>query len=57
LLPASETCYDAGIDDVPTQTECFGSAAAALGLSSSGATYAPGLGLSCAYDPAAASAT
>eukprot|EP00959_Pyramimonas_sp_CCMP1952_P444616 9309462-Pyramimonas_sp.AAC.1 len=55
LLPATETCYDAGIDDVPTQSDCFGYAAAALGLSPGGVTYVPGtsLGVSCVYDPSA----
>ncbi|CAK0813961.1 unnamed protein product, partial [Prorocentrum cordatum] len=53
MLPASETCYDTGTDDVPTKDECFGDAATALGLNPAGGTYVPGssLGLSCVYDP------
>jgi len=38
LLPAGQTCYEAGLQDVASSAECFGSAMASVDLGSTGST-------------------
>ncbi|CAK0866722.1 unnamed protein product, partial [Prorocentrum cordatum] len=52
LLQPGQTCHELGLDDISSSSNCFGSAAPAVGVTSSFQTYLPGqaLKISCVYD-------
>ncbi|CAK0797932.1 unnamed protein product [Prorocentrum cordatum] len=56
LLPAGQTCYEAGLQDITSTAQCFGPASAAFGFSSSQTTDFSGYGFTftCVYKSSSA---